>query len=105
MPNEKLLEEIRDANLNYLLLAQTMIRGDRDAAVYRLGISEELADLLKALSPAQLLKMAASSTLLCRFRYDHRLILNMLAGHGNGKPMVHTHAAIVGASYPVEVIA
>jgi flagellar transcriptional activator FlhD len=104
MRNEKLLEEIRDANLNYLLLSQTMIREDRDAAVYRLGISEELADLLNTLSPAQLLKMSGSSTLLCRFRYDHRLILNLLNGHGKGKPMANTHAAIVGAGLPVEVL-
>ncbi|MFN0039309.1 MAG: flagellar transcriptional regulator FlhD [Burkholderiales bacterium] len=105
MSKEKLLDEIRDANLNYLLLAQTMIRTDRDAAVYRLGISEELAELLEALSPAQLLKFAASTTLLCRFRYDDRLILNLLSGHSNGKPMVGTHAAILGASRPVEAIA
>ena len=105
MSKEKLLEEIRDANLNYLLLAQTMIRTDRDAAVYRLGISEELSELLEALSPAQLLKIAASTTLLCRFRYDDRLILNLLSGHRNGKPMVGTHAAILGASRPVEAIA
>lgn len=105
MNKEKLFDEIRDANLNYLLLAQALIREDQDAAVYRLGISEELAELLSALSPAQLIKIASSTTLLCRLRYDDRLILDMLVSHTKDKPMARTHAAILGASRPVEVLA
>ena len=105
MNKEKLFDEIRDANLNYLLLAQALIREDQDAAVYRLGISEDLAELLAALSPAQLIKIASSTTLLCRLRYDDRLILDMLVSHTKDKPMARTHAAILGASRPVEVLA
>jgi flagellar transcriptional activator FlhD len=105
MSKEKLFDEIRDANLNYLLLAQSMIRDDREAAMYRLGISEDLADLLHTLSPAQLMKMASSSTLLCRFRYDDRLILDMLVSHSKDKQMARTHAAILGANRPVEAMA
>ncbi|MEO8006253.1 MAG: flagellar transcriptional regulator FlhD [Betaproteobacteria bacterium] len=105
MNKEKLFDEIRDANLNYLLLAQALIREDQDAAVYRLGISEDLAELLSALSPAQLIKIASSTTLLCRLRYDDRLILDMLVSHTKDKPMARTHAAILGASRPVEVLA
>lgn len=105
MSKEKLFDEIRDANLNYLLLAQAMIREDRATAVYRLGISEELAELLETLSPAQLMKMASSSTLLCRFRYDDRLILEMLVSHSKDKQMARTHAAILGANRPVEAMA
>jgi len=105
MNKEKLFDEIRDANLNYLLLAQALIREDQDAAVYRLGISEDLAELLSALSPAQLIKIASSTTLLCRLRYDDRLILDMLVSHTKDKPMARTHAAILGASRPVEALA
>jgi flagellar transcriptional activator FlhD len=105
MNKEKLFDEIRDANLSYLLLAQALIREDQDAAVYRLGISEDLAELLSALSPAQLIKIASSTTLLCRLRYDDRLILDMLVSHTKDKPMARTHAAILGASRPVEVLA
>ena len=105
MNKEKLFDEIRDANLNYLLLAQALIREDQDAAVYRLGISEDLAELLAALSPAQLIKISSSTTLLCRLRYDDRLILDMLVSHTKDKPMARTHAAILGASRPVEVLA
>lgn len=105
MSKDKLFDEIRDANLNYLLLAQNMIREDRASAVYRLGISEDLAELLETLSPAQLMKMASSSTLLCRFRYDDRLILDMLVSHSRDKRMARTHAAILGANRPVEAMA
>jgi flagellar transcriptional activator FlhD len=105
MSKDKLFDEIRDANLNYLLLAQAMIREDRAAAVYRLGICDELAELLDTLSPAQLMKIASSSTLLCRFRYDDHLILDMLVSHSRDKQMARTHAAILGASRPVEAMA
>jgi len=105
MNNDKLFDEIRDTNLSYLLLAQSLIREDRDAAIYRLGVSEDLAELLEALSPAQLMKIASSTTLLCRLRYDDRLILDMLVNYTKDKPMARTHAAILGASCPVETLA
>jgi flagellar transcriptional activator FlhD len=104
MNTEKLFDEIRDANLNYLLLAQSLIREDRDAAIYRLGVSDDLAELLQALSPAQLMKIASSTTLLCRLRYDDRLVLDMLVSHTKDKPMARTHAAILSAGRPVEAL-
>ena len=63
MDADQILAEIRDANLSYLMLAQSLIRADRSQALFRLGISEETADLLKMLSPAQLMKIASSNTL------------------------------------------
>lgn len=105
MGKAELFDEIREMNLSYMLLAQRMIREDRDLAVYRLGLSEELADLLGTLTPAQLIKMATSTTLLCRFRYDDGLILGMLAGHAKERPMARTHAAILGAGRHVEAMA
>lgn len=105
MHSENLLEEIREANLNYLLLAQHLIREDRDAAIYRLGIAEDVADVLERLSTSQLMRIAGSNTLLCRFRFDDRLILDLLVGHGKERPMGAAHAAILMARKPVEAIA
>lgn len=105
MGKAELFDEIREMNLSYLLLAQRMIREDRDLAVYRLGLSEELATVLDTLTPAQLIKMATSTTLLCRFRYDDGLILGMLTGHAREQPMARTHAAILGANRRVEAMA
>lgn len=79
--NEQLLAEIREANLTYLMLAQNLIRKDRAEALFRLGLTEDAADLLGALSPAQLLKIASSNMLLCRFRVDDDLVWNLLTNH------------------------
>ncbi|OGB86522.1 MAG: flagellar transcriptional regulator FlhD, partial [Burkholderiales bacterium RIFCSPLOWO2_12_FULL_67_210] len=81
MDSEQLLSEIREANLTYLMLAQNLIRKDRAQALYRLGITEEAADLLGMLSTAQLLKIASSNMLLCRFRVDDDLVWNLLTNH------------------------
>lgn len=105
MSQEQLLEQIRDANLNYLLIAQHLIREDRDAAVYRLGVSEELADLIDKLTTAQLMRMAASNTLLCRFRFDDKLILDLLVAQRDERPMAAAHAAILMANQPAEAVA
>ena len=54
MTNDQLLAEIREANMTYLMLAQNLIRQDKAQALFRLGLSEESADLIAALSPARL---------------------------------------------------
>ena len=59
MNTETMLDEIRDANLTYLMLAQALIRKDRAQALFRLGLSEEVADVVAGLSAAQILKIAA----------------------------------------------
>ena len=50
MTNEQLLTDIREANLTYLMLAQNLIRQDKAEALFRLGMSEEAADMIAALS-------------------------------------------------------
>ncbi|MEW6562989.1 MAG: flagellar transcriptional regulator FlhD [Pseudomonadota bacterium] len=105
MNTAQLFEEIKEINLSYMLLAQQMIREDRAAAIFRLGISDEMADLVVSLSPAQLLRMAASNMLLCRFRFDEQLLLSMISDHNKDRMMSQTHAAIMMANQPVEVLA
>jgi flagellar transcriptional activator FlhD len=100
MKPEQLTNEIREANLSYLMLAQSMLREDRVTAMYRLGITEEVADMLQQLSPAQVVRMAASTMLLFRFRFDDSLIVDMLSDHGKGKLMAGTHAALLMAAQP-----
>jgi flagellar transcriptional activator FlhD len=85
MTDEQLATEIRDANLTYLMLAQNLIRQDKTQALFRLGLSEESADLIAMMSPAQLLKIASSSMLLCRFRVDDDVVWNLLTNHSSSK--------------------
>ena len=105
MNTQQVHEEIKETNLSYMLLAQQMIRDDKPAAIFRLGVSEELADLIVGLSPAQLLKMASSSMLLCRFRFDERLLLNLITDYNKDRMMSQAHAAILMAGQPAEVMA
>lgn len=108
MTNEQLLAEIREANLTYLMLAQSMIRKDKAEAVFRLGLNEEAADILSALSSAQVLKLASRNTLLCSFRVDDELVWSLLTNHSAnkiGNEATNTlHANILMASRVSEVL-
>ena len=77
--NASMLAEIREVNLSYLLLAQRLLQEDRPSAMFRMGLSEQLADILASLNLAQVVKVAASNQLLCRFRFDDHAILSSLA--------------------------
>jgi flagellar transcriptional activator FlhD len=97
MTTDQLLAEIREANLSYLVLAQHLIREDRAEALYRLGISEEVAEILDRLSTAQLLKIASSSMLMCRFRFDDQVVWKLLLTHARERGTGGVHAAILMA--------
>lgn len=96
--------EIRDANLGYLMLAQQMIRSDKASAIFRLGISSEIADLIEGLSNAQILRLAGANMMLARFRFDDGAILGMLTNYNKDRNLAHSHAAILMAGQPVEEI-
>ena len=96
MNADQILTEIREANLSYLMLAQSLIRADREQALYRLGISEETATLLNTLSAAQMMKIASGNTLLCRFRMDDDLVWGLLTSHG--KPAANDSVSRLHAS-------
>jgi flagellar transcriptional activator FlhD len=93
--NEQLLAEIREANLAYLVLAQHMIRADKAQALYRLGVSEEVATIIDQLSPAQLMKIAGSNQLILRFRFDDDMVWNLLTSHSKSKSTA-AGAAVAG---------
>jgi flagellar transcriptional activator FlhD len=98
--SDQVLAEIREANLSYLMLAQSLVRSDRDQSLFRLGINEETANLLAQLTPAQIMKMSVGNTLLCRFRMDDDIVWNLLTSHGKGaanEGVSRLHASILMA--------
>jgi flagellar transcriptional activator FlhD len=102
MTTDQILSEIREANLSYLMLAQSLIRADREQALFRLGVTEETADILATLSPAQIMKVAGGSTLLCQFRMSDDMVWNLLTNHGKvgsaaNDGVSRLHASIVMA--------
>ena len=102
-PNEQLLEEVREVNLAYLVLAQHMIRADKAQALYRLGISEEVAGVIDQLSPGQLMRIAGANQLICRFRFDDDIVWGLLTSQSKSRAtgtgaVAGLHANIVMAS-------
>nr|WP_144161754.1 flagellar transcriptional regulator FlhD [Paraburkholderia sp. BCC1885] len=89
---------IREVNLSYIMLAQRLLREDRLAGMFRLGLSAHSAELLATLTLAQVVKLAASERLLCESRLSNHSILTTLtqcAGHVDVAP---AHTAILLAS-------
>ena len=104
MNTDKIISEIRDINLSYLMLAQQMIRADKEAAIFRLGISMEIAELLEGLSNSQLVRLSGTSVMLARFRFEDSIILDMLTDYSKDRAQAKSHAAILMAGQPVEEI-
>jgi flagellar transcriptional activator FlhD len=92
-------KEIADLNLTYMLLAQKLLRADKAAAMLRLGISNEMADLLVSMSLAETLKLAASNFVLCAFRLDEiPIVQNVMRGERQSSlQQAHLSILLAGA--------
>jgi flagellar transcriptional activator FlhD len=108
MNSEQCLVEICEANMTYLMLAQNLIRQNKAEALFRLGMSEDSAELISALSPAQVVRIASSNMLLCRFRVDDEIVWNLLTNHSVNKvdndATTKLHASILMAGRFAEAV-
>ncbi len=57
MSQTNFLDEIQEINLAYLLLAQRLLDEDREAAMFRLKIDSDVAELIVSLNARQLTKL------------------------------------------------
>lgn len=107
---ESMTAGIAEVNLSYLILAQQMIRSDRATALFRLGISDQVADLIDSLKPSQLLKVASGGSLVCRLRASDETVWDLLAEHARSdslkgeKSAERLHARILMAGQHAEVV-
>lgn len=104
MSVNELTTEIKELNLTYLMLARQMVHADKDMAIFRLGISKDVAEILAVLTPGQILKLSSSNMMLCRIRFDDNLVFGMLTNYSKEKIMAQSHAAILMAGQPAEEI-
>jgi flagellar transcriptional activator FlhD len=88
-------KEIADLNLTYMLLAQKLLREDKAAAMLRLGISAEMADLLAGMSLAEVIKIATSNFVLCAFRLDELPIVKTVMQGERQAALQQAHISIV----------
>lgn len=107
---ESMAAGIAEVNLSYLILAQQMIRSDRATALFRLGVSDQVADLIDSLKPSQLLKVASGGSLVCRLRASDETVWDLLAEHARSdslkgeKSAERLHARILMAGQHAEVM-
>jgi flagellar transcriptional activator FlhD len=88
-------KEISDLNLTYMLLAQKLLREDRAAAMVRLGISAEMADLLVGMAMADVVRIATSNFVLCAFRLDDLPIARTVMQDAKERALQQAHLSIL----------
>jgi len=95
-------ESIREINLAYLLLAQRLIHHDKAIAIYRLGISEDLCNILGNFSLAQVIRFATSTKMLLDFRFSNdEAALKEITKVGIYSRLNPVQSSIVMAGMPV----
>lgn len=105
MDDREVLESIREINLSYLMLAQHMLGEDYAEGMFKLGLSGQMADLIRTLSPAQTIKFAQSEDLVCDFRFGDADTLTAMTKAGKGVTATATHVAILLAAQPARQFA
>lgn len=93
--NNSSLGDIHEVNLSYLMLAQRLLRENYAAGMFRLGFSADVADIVMQLSPSQLVKLAGSSSLICRFRLNDYDLLSTLTQDVLGGVLQQAHSTIL----------
>lgn len=98
MDNSDIVKQIYGINLSYLLLAQRMLNEDKYSAIYRLGIEKELAETLRGLSLHELVKLAETNQLICKFRFEQAEIIERLTQESRVDDLQQIHTGIMLAS-------
>ncbi|WP_077001316.1 flagellar transcriptional regulator FlhD [Variovorax sp. KK3] len=98
-------KEIGDINLAYMLLAQKLVKQDRAAAMFKLGVSSELADMLANMSLGQILKLATSNFLLCSFRIDDHPSMSAVVGEAKDPTLQLAHMSILMSARRLQMLA
>lgn len=89
-------QNIKDLNLSYLLLAQSLIKmEDKVAASFHLGLTEPLMNILKNLSISQLVKLASTNQLICQLRINSEAAIDFLTKDSRIDALQHLHTGIM----------
>ncbi|KAA8996692.1 flagellar transcriptional regulator FlhD [Affinibrenneria salicis] len=104
MGTSELLKHIYDINLSYLLLAQRLINAEKDSAMFRLGIDEEMADALLKLTLPQMVKLAETNQLICHFRFNDHNTIRILTQESRVDDLQQIHTGILLSSHLLQQI-
>jgi len=103
--DNNVLGDIQEVNLSYLMLAQRLLRDNYASGMYRLGFDSDVADIVLGLSPAQLVKLASTNTLICGFRLNDYQLLSTLGQDVLGGVLQQAHSTILLAQRSPEQLA
>ncbi len=99
MPNTNTdLADIQELNLSYLLLAQNLLRKDREVAIFRLKLSENMADLLIKLSSKQMTQLSRINQLICRPIFEEAERISRALDNSRELGMVEIHTSLLMAA-------
>ena len=90
--------EIQELNFAYLLLAQQLLKKDKDMAMFRLKMNSKMADLLISLSGMQLSRLSRINQMLFRFCIDEEDQLEKLVNNEREQGLSQTHASLLLAT-------
>ncbi|WP_447527359.1 flagellar transcriptional regulator FlhD [Vreelandella sp. TE19] len=102
MSQTSFFDEIQEINLAYLLLAQRLLNEDRHAAMLRLKVDGELADLLVSLNARQLSRLARTNQLVCRFSDISAKQLRQVMENPRDQGLSGLHASLLMAGEPFD---
>ena len=95
--DDTLLNDIHEVNLSYLMLAQRLLRENLAAGMFRLGFDTDVAEIVLNLSPAQIVRLASSNSVLCAFRLNDGQLLSSLTHEVLGGVLQQAHSTILMA--------
>ncbi|RUO23218.1 flagellar transcriptional regulator FlhD [Aliidiomarina iranensis] len=98
METTKTIEEFQELNLAYLLLIQKMLSEDRDSAMFRLKLSNEMADLVASMSIREITWLATQGQFALRPCADNADQLAHILRSKRETGLTHTHLAMLMAS-------
>lgn len=70
-------------------------RPDKASAMFRLGINEEMANTLGALTLPQMVKLAETNQLVCHFRFDDHQTITRLTQDSRVDDLQQIHTGIM----------
>ncbi len=78
-PVDDIIQAIHQINHSFLTLAQRLLHHDREAGMVQLGLSADAANVISALTPAQLTRFSGASHVICAFDCNDHALLGRLA--------------------------
>jgi flagellar transcriptional activator FlhD len=98
MIDESTLAEIQELNMTYMLLAKQLLSEDREAAIFRLGISPDVGDYILSLSAKKLAQISRTSQFLCSLRIESVVELEAtIASHRDYFETPSHHAVLLAS--------